>query len=74
MKCPHCGADHPEDAGRFCNSCGMSVIKYAGPEAPEEEDGEVKVRCRYCGVNVKPPFCPLCGNKLPTPEELEEEI
>jgi hypothetical protein len=52
----------------------MSVIKYASPEAPEEdEEGVVKVRCRFCGINVTPPFCPMCGNRVETPEELEEE-
>jgi hypothetical protein len=52
----------------------MSVIKYANPEVPEEEeDGKVLVKCRLCGVNVPPPICPLCGNRLPLPEDLEEE-
>ena len=69
MKCPHCGAEHPETAGRFCDNCGMSVQSLAPREKPaNEKDQPVLVRCRYCGIEAEPPRCPTCGQKLPDPE------
>ena len=70
MKCPHCGAEHDlERAGRFCDSCGMSVLHYVKPDAAAPEDEELLlVRCRHCGVKSPPPVCLACGTQLPTPE------
>jgi hypothetical protein len=75
--CPHCGAAHSPGHGRFCDSCGMSVVAYAAkktaratdPDAPVAEEDVVKVRCRYCGVRAPPPICPACGTNLPDPDD-----
>jgi predicted amidophosphoribosyltransferase len=74
--CPHCGAEHSPGKGRFCDSCGMSVVAYAArstrakdPDAPVAEENVVKVRCRYCGISAPPPICPACGTNLPDPED-----
>lgn len=75
--CPHCGTPHLASQGRFCDSCGMSVITYVRGRAravrdaddPAGEDEVVKVRCRYCGVLAPPPICPACGTHLPYPGE-----
>ena len=73
MICPHCGAEHPESAGRFCENCGMSVIKLVKRERSEGEEKEVRtVRCRYCGVNAPPPICPACGQRLPIPDDWDD--
>lgn len=75
MKCPHCGADHPEQAGRFCERCGMSVVRVVeredDPDAPGDDE-ERKVRCRTCGVMAEPPVCPGCGSRLRTPDDWKE--
>ena len=76
-KCPYCGADHAPEQGRFCDSCGMSVIPYVGSKGRGSEDEEQPepvredaptVRCRACGTKSAGAICPACGNKLPTPE------
>ena len=63
--CPHCGADHDPEEGRFCAVCGLSVVRFAGRDEPQQDDdGAAKVRCRFCGVDSLPPRCTQCGNKL----------
>jgi hypothetical protein len=77
MTCPHCGAEHDETKGRFCDACGMSVIQYAkkAGESKErtgeedDEDEEKKVHCRFCGVASTFPKCPACGTMMPVPED-----
>jgi len=80
MNCPHCGAEHDEQAdGRFCNNCGMSVRAFAVPTSSSQsgtpgtqEEEEAKIRCRFCGVRSPPPVCVGCGSKLPLPDDWEE--
>jgi NMD protein affecting ribosome stability and mRNA decay len=72
MICPHCGAEHDEAKGRFCDACGMSVIPYV--KRKDDDDERVKenapiVRCRHCGTKAPPPICPACGNKMPDPDD-----
>jgi hypothetical protein len=71
MNCPHCGVEHDEAKGRFCDACGMSVIPYVKRKDDDEPAGEEapKVRCRQCGTKAPPPICPGCGHKLPEPED-----
>jgi len=74
MICPHCGAEHAEADGRFCNTCGMSVIKFAIKKKTEgqAEKEPPMVRCRYCGVSSPPPICLACGQRLPLPDYWKE--
>ena len=52
MICPHCGVEHPEQLGRFCENCGLAV-------APAPERG-----CPHCGAALAEGggrFCESCG-------------
>lgn len=73
--CPNCGAQHdPATQGRFCDSCGMSVEKFATKKAANGEEKQVPtVRCRFCGVPTPPPICVACGHKVPYPDDWEGE-
>ena len=73
MKCPHCDAEHPETAGRFCDNCGMSVQSLVSRDKPaSEKDKPRTIRCRYCGVDSEPPRCLACGQKLSVPDDWED--
>ncbi|RME36694.1 MAG: zinc-ribbon domain-containing protein, partial [Deltaproteobacteria bacterium] len=61
MKCPYCGAEHPENA-RFCPVTGQTLLK-----------SQERV-CPVCGVAVQAdwPYCQACGaplqkHKIPYP-------
>jgi hypothetical protein len=54
MICPHCGSEHAEEKGRFCESCGLAV-------APVPECSGI---CPSCGAPHSPEqgrFCDACG-------------
>ena len=75
MKCPNCGAEHdPEVGGRFCDSCGMSVLCFASTSSRDDEEPKVRtVRCRFCSVATPPPTCVACGNHVPVPDDWDED-
>ncbi len=54
MKCPHCGAEIPDDS-RNCPSCGTPIIKI-----------KPKRVCMNCGSEVPDgaEVCPGCGRKI----------
>jgi len=79
-KCPHCGVDHSPSSGRFCDSCGRSVVQYVKRSAPEDEDGGSNARtvkvdesgrviCPSCGTPSRPPVCLSCYTRLPDVDE-----
>jgi len=76
--CPHCGAAHTPEQGRFCDTCGMSVVHYArrGEAAPSDDPDQPKLppedewpRCRACGTKTAARICPGCGGKMPEPDQ-----
>ncbi len=68
--CPHCGVALPEDQGRFCDSCGLSVMGYAKRDDEERVVAdEDLMACRFCGVKSAATTCPECGQKMPTPDD-----
>jgi predicted RNA-binding Zn-ribbon protein involved in translation (DUF1610 family) len=59
MICPHCGAEHAEEKGRFCESCGLAVT-----DLPEGSGV-----CPSCGAPHSPEqgrFCDACGMSVYT--------
>jgi hypothetical protein len=64
MKCPNCGSEHPPEAGRFCEACGLSV-RGTTRETGEPEGEEAPDRCPACGAKARPPVCSACYTRIP---------
>ncbi|MCA9669155.1 MAG: zinc ribbon domain-containing protein [Myxococcales bacterium] len=76
-RCPHCGVEHPPSSGRFCDSCGRSVVQYVKRAASDDEGAANKVQvdemgrvvCPSCGTPSKPPICLACFTRLPSVDD-----